>query len=143
MNTKLYKQVFSLAGELLDAAENDQHELFEQLYGSLQQLCEQHEHEVNNHPVQWETLADFTEDGTQALSLYQKALSYAQALQATDYIASISYAMALLLRDDNELREQLEPGLCLDLAKQAQSYAVETDDSELQRETQQLLASLS
>jgi hypothetical protein len=143
MNTKLYKQVFNLAGELLDAAENDQYAVFEQLYASLKQLCEQYEHDENNHPVLWETLADFTGDSELALSLYQKALDFALAQQATDYIASISYAMAILLQEDEELQGQQEPGLCLDLAKQAESYAAKADDNELQTEIKQLLSDLS
>ncbi|KKK65785.1 hypothetical protein LCGC14_2970630, partial [marine sediment metagenome] len=71
MNTKLYKQVYALAAELLEAAEADDDPLFDRLYEQLRALCYEHEaDEVKNHPVQWETLADFTGDCSEALDIY-------------------------------------------------------------------------
>ena len=90
MNTKLYKKVHTLATELLEAAENDDGELFSRHYLELKTLCDDNENSDKNHPVQWETLADFTEDLQQALAYYQKALGYAEKIDAKDYMASIS-----------------------------------------------------
>lgn len=137
MNTQLYKQVHTLATALLAAAENEDDTTFNQLYQQLQALCDEHEgDEHKNHPVQWETLADFTEDSTAALLIYQKALAYAVVIKAKDYAASINYAMALLLRDEGDSEQALH------LAEQASDYAVKIEDEELRREINTLLSSL-
>jgi hypothetical protein len=143
MNTKLYKRVHALATELLNAAQADNQALFDRHYNELKTICYDHESEVGgdgeqakNHPVQWETLADFTEESTTALPLYEKALGYASEIEAHDYVASITYSMARMLKDEGALEQALE------YAKQADQSASLTQDNELKRETKALLKAL-
>ena len=138
MNTKLYKKVQNLAADLMQAAETENDAEFEKLYTELQTLCQENESdEHKNHPVQWETLADFTEDFDQALVIYEKALAVSHLWKTRDYNASIQYAMALLLSDMDRKSEALER------VTLAQASANRIEDAELQREISQLLKSLS
>ena len=134
MNTKLYKKVHTLAIELLKAADEENDQRFEQFYAELKAICYDNEaDEIMNHPVQWETLGDFTEDGEEALAFYQKALDYAQAIDAKDYAASTSYAMASILQEAGDNERALE------LAKLAHNMASEGPDAELRKEIKALL----
>ena len=96
MNTKIYKSVHNLAGELMAAANKDDQETFDSLYAVLKAICLTHENTEKDHPVQWETLADFTEDLSEAITIYQKALAKATAINSKDFMSSIAYAMATL-----------------------------------------------
>tara|TARA_R110001606_G_scaffold11368_5_gene49445 strand:+ start:15482 stop:15895 length:414 start_codon:yes stop_codon:yes gene_type:complete len=96
MNTKLYKSVLNLAGELMNAAQQQDQVTFDSLYGQLKALCIEHENTEKDHPVQWETLADFTDEFADALLIYEKALAKANAINAKDYMSSIGYAMATM-----------------------------------------------
>jgi tetratricopeptide (TPR) repeat protein len=137
MNTKLYKKVHTLAIELLKAAEEEKDEVFIKYFEELKTLCVDNEHdEVMNHPVQWETLADFTEDSDEALALYQKALGFAEAIDAKDYMASISYAMAILLQENGDDEKALF------FAKQAHNMASGGEDEELRKEIKALLKTM-
>ena len=96
MNTKLYKSVLNLAGELMNAAQQQDQVTFDSFYGQLKALCIEHENTEKDHPVQWETLADFTDEFADALLIYEKALAKANAINAKDYMSSIGYAMATM-----------------------------------------------
>ncbi|WP_145999137.1 tetratricopeptide repeat protein [Oceanicoccus sp. KOV_DT_Chl] len=137
MNTKLYKRVHTLAIELLKAAEDENDQVFEKYYEELKVLCVDNERdEIMNHPVQWETLADFTEDSAEALALYQKALGFAEAIDAKDYMASISYAMAIILQETGSAEQALV------LARQAHNMASGGEDEELRKEIKALLKTM-
>ncbi len=96
MNTKIYKQVLSLADNLMAAAEANNQTKFDGYYLQLRQLCEENANTDKDHPVQWETLADFTEDLDLAITIYEKALRKAEAINAKDFQSSIGYSMATL-----------------------------------------------
>lgn len=96
MNTKIYKQVLSLADALMAAAEANDQTKFDAQYSQLRQLCEDNASTEKDHPVQWETLADFTEDLNVAISIYEKALLKAEAINDKDFRSSIGYSMATL-----------------------------------------------
>ncbi|MCQ8877440.1 tetratricopeptide repeat protein [Pseudoalteromonas shioyasakiensis] len=96
MNTKLYKVVLNLAGELVDAAQRKDQKRFDRLYSQLNTLCLENENTPKDHPVQWETLADFTDEFADAVTLYEKALVKATAINAKDYMSSISYSLATM-----------------------------------------------
>ena len=96
MNTKIYKRVLSLTGNLMDAAEQNNQTRFDGFYLELKQLCQEHENSDKDHPVQWETLADFTEDLPLAVSIYQKALEKAEAINDKDFRSSIGFSIASL-----------------------------------------------
>jgi len=136
LNTKLYKKVHSLAEQLLKAAQKEDVSTFDNLYKELNTLCLENESNEKNHPVQWETLADFTEDSDEALVLYKKALAFAEETSAHDYIASINYAMAVMLKECGDNAQALLA------VQQANTQLDKIGDSGLQQEITDLLASL-
>ena len=69
MNAKIYKKVLSLTDNLLVAAEQKNQQRFDDFYSQLKLLCEEHENTDKDHPVQWETLADFTDDLALAVTI--------------------------------------------------------------------------
>jgi len=137
INTKIYKAVYELAEKLMRAAAKDDRATFEALYAELQAICAEHENTEKDHPEQWETLADFTEEREDALPIYQKALDKAVAKQSNDHIASIGFSMAALqveLGDNQAAIERLQ---------QAQASAHTIEDNELKAEIDELLATLT
>jgi tetratricopeptide (TPR) repeat protein len=134
MNTKIYKKVHTQAVELLKAADKADETRFTQIYTELKALCEEHENDpVKNHPVQWETLADFTDDTETALGIYQKALAYAETIHGHEYIASINYSMAVLLH------ESAQPEQALVRVLQAQESVATSGDVDLKKDIKALL----
>ena len=136
LSTKLYKKVHTLAEGLLKAAHSENTALFESLYSELRVLCEEHEGTEKNHPVQWETLADFTEESDDAIVLYKKALAFAEAESAFDYIASINYAMAVLFKELGENEQALAA------AEKANEQAGNIGDDVLKEEIVKLISSI-
>jgi len=96
MNTKVYKRVHTLAESLMNAVQKKDQALFDNHYNDLKAVCEEHENSDKDHPVQWETLADFTEDLTLAIAIYDKALLKADAIKSTDFQSSIGFSTASL-----------------------------------------------
>jgi hypothetical protein len=94
INTKIYKAVYSLAEKLMEAARKDDQAEFESLYGQLKTICTDNDNTDKDHPEQWETLADFTEDLEAALVIYEKAQAKALAINAKDHLSSIGLSMA-------------------------------------------------
>jgi hypothetical protein len=134
MNITLCKKTHSYAIALLAADDEENDEVFIRVYNELKALCYEHEgDDHSNYPLQWETLADFTEQADQALIYYEKALAIAQTIQANDYIVSVSYAMATILLE----KEQKE--LALVMALQANKFSKEISNRELQVEIKALL----
>ena len=96
MNTKIYKQVLSLTNELLAAAQKENQAKFDGYYLTLKEVCEEHENTDKDHPVQWETLADFTDDLALAVTIYEQALVKAEAINSKDFRSSIGFSIASL-----------------------------------------------
>jgi len=96
MNTKIYQQVHALAKDLMQASVRKNQANFDEYYRELQQVCDEHEATDKDHPVQWETLADFTDDLPLAITIYEKALEKAQAINSKDFLSSIAFAIASL-----------------------------------------------
>ena len=67
INTKIYKAIYNLAEDLLEADSQDDQQRFDALYAELKALCTDNEETDKDYPEQWETLADFTVDLEQAL----------------------------------------------------------------------------
>jgi hypothetical protein len=137
MNTKIYKQVHTLAKDLLRASEYEDQEGFDKCYVQLQQVCEAHDGTAKDHPVQWETLADFTEDLALAVTLYDKALIKAEAIDSVDFCSSIGYSTATMKL---ELGDEEGAIACLEKAKIASCGAIE--DKNLKAEIHDLLTEL-
>jgi tetratricopeptide (TPR) repeat protein len=136
MNTKIYKQVHTLAKDLLRASEYEDQEGFDKGYAELKQVCETHEDSSKDHPVQWETLADFTEDYELAISLYEKALVKAEAISSIDFCSSIGYSLATMKLELGD-----KAGAIASLEK-ARLACLEIEDKNLKAEIHDLLTEL-
>ncbi|MDG1733806.1 MAG: tetratricopeptide repeat protein [Thalassotalea sp.] len=111
MNTKIYKRVLALTDDLMAADQENNQAKFDGYYLQLKQLCEEHEDTDKDHPVQWETLADLTNDLALAVSIYEHALVKAEAINSKDFRSSIGYSIASLkveLGDKTGAIEHLE-----------------------------------
>jgi tetratricopeptide (TPR) repeat protein len=136
MNTKIYKAVHSLAELLMEAVKRKDDKSFAALYTELKAICVDNENTEKDHPVQWETLADFTEDLEEAISVYAKALTKAVAINSKDYMSSIAFSMARL---------QIELGQTEAAIKNLQDAKISAnkiEDKELKSEIHDLLESL-
>ncbi|NQY89395.1 MAG: tetratricopeptide repeat protein [Colwellia sp.] len=137
MNTKIYKRVLSLTGSLMTAAQEKNQAKFDGYYSELKQLCEENENTEKDHPVQWETLADFTDDLALAVIIYQQALVKAEAINSKDFRSSIGFSIAALkveLGDETGAIEHLE---------QAKISSNKIVDKELKAEIHDLLEKLT
>ena len=136
MNTKVYKAVHDLAEDLMAAANKNKREKFESLFAELKAICIENENTSKDHPVQWETLADFTEELEEAITTYEKALEKSVAINNKDHMSSVSFSMATL---------QLELGQKDEAIKNLQNAKVSAnkiEDKELKAEIHDLLESL-
>ena len=88
INTKIYKAVYGLAEGLVEADRKGDSAEFLSLYGRLEAICLDNDGTDKDHPEQWETLADFTEDLEAALLIYEKAQAKALAINAKDHLSS-------------------------------------------------------
>lgn len=137
INTKIYKAVYELAEKMMKAAAKDDRETFDALYAELSAICIDNENTDKDHPEQWETLADFTEEMDEALAGYEKALEKASAINSKDHLSSIGYSMAKL---------QVEVGQTEAAIKNLQNAKVSAnkiEDNELKAEIDQLLKKLT
>lgn len=137
MNTKLYKSVLALTDELMAAAQEENQSAFDEHYLALKTLCEEHEDTDKDHPVQWETLGDFTDDLTQAISIYQHALVKAQAINSKDFLSSIAFSIASLKVELGDTAGAVE---YLEQAKVSSNKII---DKELKAEIHNLLHELT
>jgi len=136
MNTKIYKRVLSLAESLLKAANKQDQVTFDALYAELESICKEHEGQEKDHPVQWETLGDFTEDYAKAAKICRKALALADAIESADFQSSVALSLANMLI---ELGEKQEAKLVLQKAK---LDCANIEDKALKNEIHDLLMSL-
>jgi hypothetical protein len=93
------------------AAQEENQTKFDGYYSELNQLCKEHEATDKDHPVQWETLADFTDDLALAVTIYEQALVKAEAINSKDFRSSIGFSIAALkveLGDEIGAIEHLE-----------------------------------
>jgi tetratricopeptide (TPR) repeat protein len=93
------------------AAQDENRKEFDKYYAELKELCEENESTDKNHPVQWETLGDFTEDLAEAVTIYEKALAKAEEINSKDFRSSIGFSIATLkveLGDKEGAIEHLE-----------------------------------
>lgn len=136
MNTKIYKRVLSLTDSLMAAVEQKNQKRFDSFYAELNQLCLEHENTDKDHPVQWETLADFTDDLALAITIYQQALSKAQAINSKDFCSSIGFSIAALKVELGD-----KPG-AIEYLEQAKISCNKIIDKELKAEIHDLLTEL-
>ena len=136
INTKIYKSIYVLAEKLLEADSKNDQKTFDALYAQLKDLCIENEKSDKDHPEQWETLADFTEDLDEALVIYQKALDKAAAINSKDHLSSIAFSMA-------ELQIELgQTDAAIKNLENAKISANKIEDREFKVEINELLAKL-
>ena len=136
INTKIYKSIYKLAEELLEADRIGNQEKFDAFYAELKAICTDNENTDKDHPEQWETLADFTEDLDEALVIYDKALAKATAINSKDHLSSIAFSMAVL---------QLETGnkeAAIQSLQNAKITANKIEDKEFKVEIDEMLTKL-
>jgi hypothetical protein len=136
MNTKIYKEVLFLAKELMSCAHKKDQTGFDTYYEELKAICNDNDDTDKDHPVQWETLGDFTDDLELAVSIYDKALLKAAAINSKDYLSSIGFSAALL---KIELSEQAS---AIEYLEQAKIHSNKIIDKELKAEIHDLLKEL-
>lgn len=132
MNRQIFQQIEAFAELMMKAAEADNEKEFYSVYAELEALAEQYKGKKNDHPVFWETLADFAEENEEAIKLYQQAYQLADSLKETEYKASIQYSLAQRLLEEGQKEGALDA-----LAK-AERFAGFTEDPELQEDIQLL-----
>lgn len=136
INTKIYKAIYTLAEDLLEADRIGNQQAFDALYAELKAICTDNENNDKDHPEQWETLADFTADLDGALVIYDKALAKATAMNSKDHMSSIAFSMAVL---------QLEMGekdAAINSLQNAKITANKIEDKEFKVEIDELLTKL-
>ena len=136
MNTKIYKHVHTLAKDLMQAVHRKNQIRFDECYAELQKVCDDNDDTDKDHPVQWETLADFTDDLALAITIYEKALQKAEAINSKDFLSSVAFAIALLqveLGDKSSAIEHL---------KNAKINSNKIADKDLKAEIEALLEEL-
>lgn len=136
INTKIYRAIYNLAEELLEADSKNEQARFDELYAELKAICEDNEGTDKDHPEQWETLADFTADLDQALVIYDKALTKATAINSKDHLSSIAFSMAELQLEMGEKEAAIES------LKNAKVTANKIEDKEFKQEIDALLEEL-
>ena len=137
MSETLSELVLKVAEQLLAAANRADAEAFGEGYQLLKQLCEESESEKANHPLQWEALADFTEDYSQARVYYEKAYQLALSLHQPEHLTSVSLALALLSEDEGDIEQ------AYGLAQRASEHAKLSTDQDLKDEIQVLVKHLT
>lgn len=137
INTKIYQSVYFLAEELMSADNRDDQQAFAELYAELKAICVDNDNTDKDHPVQWEALADFTQDFEEAIALYKKALDKATALNAKDYMSSIGFSMAVLQKELGQTEAAIES------LQNAKISANKIEDKQLKHEIHELLAELT
>lgn len=90
----IYQDVYNIALSMVEASENADKLNQWAAYNQLKGLCEKHQDTSYDHPFQWETLADFTNDPYASIGIYQKAFRLAKQQHLSDYLASTQLAMA-------------------------------------------------
>ena len=119
------------------AAEAENRQLFDSLYAELETICVENENTDKDHPEQWETLADFTEELEDAVVIYEKALKKAIAVNSKDHMSSIAFSMA---------KVKIDLGRTVDAVqnlKDAKVSANKIEDNDLKAEIDDLLEELS
>jgi hypothetical protein len=137
MKAPLYNDILAICQEIANASNTDNDELRLASCKKLQVLCATNQDSPKDHPLQWEALADFTEDGEQAMDIYEVALATAEKLALPIFTASAYLAMAQRQVEFEEKEQALV------FATKANEAAQTVDSEELKAEITELLAQLS
>lgn len=136
MKAPLYDEILDICQNIATASARDNDAAREDACKSLQKLCATNQDTPKDHPLQWEALADFTEDGDLAMDIYELALASAEKLKLPTFTASVYLAMAQRQQEFEETEKAIE------FAKQAEIASASIDDDELKQEIKTFLATL-
>jgi len=136
MKAPLFDKILTICQDIANAsaAENDEARLA--ACKELQILCATNQDSPNDHPLQWEALADFTEDGDQAMDIYQVGLATAEKMSLSIFQASITLAMAQRHHEFEEKEKALE------FAEKANELAQLIDNDDLKKDITEFLTSI-
>ena len=136
MKAPLFNDILAISQSIASASAEDNEVLRTEACKELQKLCATNQNSPKDHPLQWEALADFTEDGDQALDIYQVGLAIAEKLNLNEYRASIYLAIAQRYEEFEEIDKSLE------YAEQACVCAQDIKSEELKIEIKDFLSHL-
>ena len=137
MKAPLYNEILDICQNIANASEKDDDDARNIACGDLQKLCATNQDSPKDHPLQWEALADFTDDGDQAMDIYQIALAVAHKLKLDTFVASVYLAMAQRQQEFEESSKALEYATMANIA--AQNISSE----ELKQEVEEFLSTLT
>jgi len=136
MKAPLYNEILEICQVIADASASDNDEARNEACKNLQKLCAVHQDSPKDHPLQWEALADFTEDGDLAMDIYEIALAVADKLKLPEFTASIYLAMAQRQQEFGESDKTLE------FANKSAAASESIASEELKQEIKDFIASL-
>lgn len=116
-------------------ANEQRREKYWSCYNALRDYCEAQSLAGYDHPFLWETLADFTIDGSMAVPIYQRALDGSSGEKMRDFRVSIRFALA------ERYKAKGEDELAREYAIAADDEAKHRDDLELRRRISRFLLS--
>lgn len=134
MKAPLYNEILEICQQIATASAEDNDEARASACKDLQKLCATNQDSPKDHPLQWEALADFTEDGDLAMDIYDIALASAKNLALPTFTASIYLAMAQRQQEFEDADNAIE------YAKKAEIASEDIDDKELKEEIKIFLA---
>ena len=137
MKAPLYNEILTICQEIANASAAENDDLRLAGCKKLQVLCATNQNSPKDHPLQWEALADFTDDGDQAIDIYQVAIATAEKLALPTFTASAYLAMAQRYAEFEEQENALE------LATKAKDAAINIESDELKTEISDFLVSLT
>ena len=136
MKAPLYNEILDICQQIANASAENNDDVRNEACKNLQKLCATNQGSPKDHPLQWEALADFTEDGDLAMDIYKIALESAEKLKLSTFSASIYLAMAQRQQEFEEKDKAIE------FAKQAEIASKNIDSDELKQEIKAFLADL-
>ncbi|MCW8833818.1 MAG: hypothetical protein OQK09_10970 [Colwellia sp.] len=136
MKAPLYDEILTICQQIANASAKGDDSARENACKDLQKLCATNQNSPKDHPLQWEALADFTEDGDLAMDIYEIALASADQLKLPTFTASTYLAMAQRQQEFEEADKAIE------YAKKAETACQDIDNKELKQEITDFLASL-
>ena len=136
MKAPLYNEILEICQLIANASAKGDDDVRSDACKNLQKLCAKNQDTPKDHPLQWEALADFTEDGDLAIDIYEIALASAAKLELPTFTASIYLAMAQRQHEFEESEKAIE------FAKKAEIASENIDSKELKQEIKEFLTSL-
>jgi len=135
MKAPLYDEILDICQDIAKASAASDEDARNEACKNLQKLCASNQGSPKDHPLQWEALADFTDDGDLAMDIYEIGLSTAEKLKLPTFTASIYLAMAQRQHEFEEQEKALEYG------KKAEQASQSIDSEELKNDIKTFLAS--